>query len=290
MSLFSKLFGTNGDKVNRKLDKKKIAEDEFFEEEYIKALIKKYKRTATLLRPQKSETPLEQAKSKFGGIPNFENFESYPTCTSCDSPLNFVLQFYKKDFPTFYFPDDKNLFQLFRCPNNDCPDQNTQHSDRKMSHYYSNAVKENNKILDKPTYILKDAEKEVPDCNLTPKIIEDFPNFDDFEDSDFANIEEDFGNDMSEAFMDKYAAVNGPKFNGYPSYTQSPVYPQCLCGKTKEFFFQLSSDDREEGINYQPPSDIWSAHGIMIGDLGNIYYYVCKSCGEKSIESNWDCY
>ena len=29
-------------------------------------------------------------------------------------------------------------------------------------------------------------------------------------------------------------------------------------------------------------------HGIMIGDVGNIYYFVCKKCGENTIEPYWD--
>jgi hypothetical protein len=89
--------------------------------------------------------------------------------------------------------------------------------------------------------------------------------------------------------MDKYSAINRTKFGGYPSFTQSPFYPTCTCGKTKEFFFQLSSEDLEEGVEFPPPSNKWSAHGIMIGDVGNVYFYVCKSCGPESIESYWDC-
>ena len=42
----------------------------------------------------------------------------------------------------------------------------------------------------------------------------------------------------------------------------------------KEFFFQLTGEED---------------HGLFWGDIGSIYYFKCEKCGEKSIESRWDC-
>lgn len=65
------------------------------------------------------------------------------------------------------------------------------------------------------------------------------------------------------------------------------------------FFHKLFGKTNETGnaggnVSLSPEqflaADNWSPHHIMIGDLGNIYFYVCKSCGETSIESYWDCY
>lgn len=288
MSFFKKLFGkkNNLDEAGGQVN---LTPEQFFDTDHIKRLIGKYKRATTLLKPHTSKTVIEQIKSKFGGIPNWAGFDEYPCCDICKAPLNFVLQLYKKDFPDFYFPDNSILFQLFRCPNNDCPDAYSEMYDHKMFHFYLNTVNDN-KILTKPIYNLIDAEDEVPDCYLKPKVADDFPNYDDFDNNDFVDIEKKFGNDLSELFMDNYSAIQNTKFGGYPSFTQSPSYPICTCGKTKEFFFQLSSEDTEEGVEQPPAPGKWSAHGIMIGDVGNIYYYVCKSCGENTIESNWDCY
>lgn len=283
MSLFKKLFGGNDEDMTP---------EEFFKTDYVKKLLKKYKKTTTILRPHRSEYPLSSAESKFGGQPNFAGFESYPCCDVCQAPLNFVLQLYKKDFPSFYFPDDTSLFQLFRCPNRECPEAYAEpyYSDLKMFHFYFNESPSDNKQLIKPVHQLTEFEAEVPDCYLKPIVGDDFPNYDDFEGDDFSDIAERYNEDLSEAFMEEYTAVQGSKFGGYPSYTQPPDYPVCSCGKTKEFFFQLSSEDIEDGVPKPPPPDKWSAHGIMIGDVGNIYYYVCKSCGPQTIESNWDCY
>jgi uncharacterized protein YwqG len=287
MSFFKKLFGKK-DNLDERGGQVSLTPAEFFATGDIKALLSKYKRPATLLRPHKSEIPVSHLASKFGGIPNFAGFDVYPCCDACNTPLNFVLQLYKNDFPAFYFPGDSSLFQLFRCPNNDCPDACSEMYDQKMFHYYFNPDKDN-KILSKPTYNLPNAESEVPDCYLKSKVVDDFPNYDDFEDDDFVDIEKKYGDDLSGLFMDNYSALPNSKFGGYPGFTQAPFYPTCTCGKTKEFFFQLSSEDPEESTEQRPSPGTWSPHGIMIGDVGNIYYYVCKSCGPKTIESYWDC-
>ena len=287
MSFFKKLFGKQNENKNSSREIN-LTPEQFFSTDFIKSVIDKYKRSTILLRPHKSQISIGQHESKFGGIPAFSGFDIYPCCDMCKAPLNFVLQLYKKDFPTFYFPGSANLFQLFRCPNNDCPAAYSEQYDHKMFHYYLTAATDN-KILAKPSHNLPDAENEIPDCYLKPQVTDDFPNFDDFEGNDFVNIEEQFGNDLTELFMEKYSAIPNSKLGGYPSFTQSPEYPTCGCGKTKEFLFQLSSEDPEDGVEKPPPPDKWSPHGIMIGDVGNIYFYVCRSCGQQTIESYWDC-
>jgi len=281
MSIFRKLFSNkeNGE----------MTEEEFFNTNYVKGLINKYKKATTLLRPHRSKDAISTHESKFGGQPNFAGFESYPCCDRCKMPLNFVLQLYKKDFPAFYFQGDANLFQLFRCPNQDCPDAYSREYDHKMFHFFFNADPSDNKTFIKPEFSLTNAESEVPDCYLKPTVADDFPTYDDFEGNDFVLLDKKFSEDLSESFMEKYTAIQNSKFGGYPSFTQSPYYPICSCGKTKDFFFQLSSEDIEDGVTFPPSPDKWSAHGIMIGDVGNMYYYACKTCGPQTIESYWDC-
>ena len=238
------------------------------------------------MRPHKSETPISANESKFGGVPNFSGFDEYPCCDRCKAPLNFVLQLHKKHFPDFYFPNNATLFQLFRCPNLSCPDDWSEFSDQPMFHYYFIASTDE-KILDKPVHKLEEVEDEIPDCFLKPVVVDDYT--DDVPAEEFIEITKKFGEEASDYFSDKYSPAQRSKFGGYPSFTQSPYYPVCSCGKEKEFFFQLSSEDPEDGVVLPPSPDKWNAHGIMIGDVGNIDYYVCKSCGVKTIESSWDC-
>lgn len=245
---------------------------------------------AIALHPQTASEPLSTAISKFGGTPNLFGFNSYPCCDSCSTPLNFVLQLYKEEFQQLYFPENKNLFQLFRCPNGNCPGAyaDNYYYDLKMFVYYHKVDKTVNNLIKMPDEYLSGMEPPVPDCFLKPVELTDFPTYEEYAD-EMNSIEKVYGETMYDYFMDVYCAEQRTKIGGYPSFAQSSHYPLCSCGKQKEFFFQLSSDDQEEGV-IDPAPDQWSPHHIMIGDLGNIYFYVCKNCGENSIESYWDCY
>lgn len=257
----------------------------FLESAEVTNLLNSRQKHTTLLTPYLSAESIGFEKSKMGGTPNLNGFEEWPTCDVCGTCLNFVVQIYNDDFPEFYFPDNKNIFQVFRCPNIDCLDSYNDKYDLKMFHFYFNVTRDANKNVTKPLYTMTSLEAVVPDCYFKPITVTDFPNFDEYTDNEWEPFIEKYSDDLIDLFIEEYSAKIGTKFNGYPSWTQNSNYPTCFCGKVKEFFFQLSSEDRQEGQD-----DQWSPHGIMIGDVGNIYFFVCRDCGEKSIETNWDCF
>ncbi|MBF4507342.1 DUF1963 domain-containing protein [Flavobacterium sp. JLP] len=242
------------------------------------AIIEKYKKSTILLQSRNLQREISWKESKFGGYPNMESFSEYPKCDVCKSSLNFVFQLYKKDFPEFYFPGDANIFQLFRCPNYNCNESFSDRYDQKMFHYYSKVDCKKNKVFVKLKNVGDLIEPEVPDCYLKSLVTSDYPKFDDYKSSDWAKLDNNFKESLLEESVEKYVTKSYTKIGGYPSFTQSSYYPKCNCGKIKEFLFQLSSDSSKK-----------ANLGIMIGDAGNIYYYICSHCGEKSIESYWDC-
>lgn len=290
MGLFTKLFGRNIKEQMERNDEVGITPEQFLQTDFVKEVAGKYQKIAIVLNPAKSIHPIDASESKFGGIPNLANFESYPCCDSCNTPLNFVVQLYKKDVPGHYWPENKKLFQLFRCPKDSCPAAYSApyYADRKMFTYYFADEFFNETLLIPKELDNEEFEPRVPDCKLNIEIREDYPHYEDF-DNVVTDIERKFGDEFSDLFADTFSPIQRTKAGGYPSYTQSSHNPECECGKHKEFFFQLCSEDTEPHIT-NPVPDNWSPHGIMIGDLGNIYFYVCKDCGEKSIESYWDCY
>lgn len=278
MNFFTRLFGQK--------ESKNVAAQQFLESDEVKALVARYRRSAIVLAPSKSEVPISSGDSKFGGIPNLEGFAGYPLCPACSTPLNFVLQLYKKDIPEFYFPEQSNLFQLFRCPNYDCPDASNGKYDLPTLHFYFSSDGRTKEIA-YPGHNLKDAEQPVPDCTLHPIVKDDYPNPDDYEEGTMEALEKKFGEELCELYWDTYSAIPHTKIGGYPAFTQFPHYPFCSCGNKKELFFQLSSDDATKEAKF--PNFQWSPHGIMIGDVGNIYFFVCRSCGSDTIETYWDC-
>ena len=147
--------------------------------------------------------------------------------------------------------------------------------------------------IDVNQFLLKNASKniepEVPNCYLKPIKAFDYPTFCEENNAVYMYLEKNFEENLVDEFFEKFPSISHTKLGGYPSFIQDPYSPICKCGRIKEFLFQLSSDDREYGATYSHTKIYWSDHGIMIGDAGNIYYYICTHCGEKSIESYWDC-
>lgn len=203
-----------------------------------------------------------------------------------------MLQIYRKDFPSFYFPEGMDLFQLFCCPNFNCPEAFGDRADLKVFPYYFGGLPvDRNKDLAVPTLPAADPNLEgpVPDCRFEPVVVPDYPAYDDYPGRAWQEIESKLGKAQADDVSDKYYPRVGTKFGGYPHWEQWPQHPVCSCGRTKESFFQLSSEEPERSRATTKPVGEWSPHGIMIGDLGNIYFFVCRHCGLKSIETCWDC-
>lgn len=287
MGFFDRLFGR---KVKPEQDPDPATEqnspapDEFIRTPFIQDRIVRYQRQAIALRPYNVDD-VTIGDSHFGGSPNMVGFTQYPECVHCKAPLDLILQVYVRDVPGAYFPDESDLFQVFRCPRTNCK-HSFEHYDNPTFAFYTRtrgAVKE----LARPDHGLSDAEPTAKMCAISPKTMADMPNYDDYDENEPA-IEEQFGEELAEHFIEEHSALSATKFGGWPSFTQSPYYPTCNCGKVKEFFFQFASEDKLQ-VEGQPINKGWSPHGIMMGDVGNIYFYVCKSCGPSSIESYFDC-
>lgn len=248
----------------------------------------KIKRPVTLLKPKKAKNPVPFSVSKMGGTPNLNLFEKWPRCDVCNTPLNFVFQIYKDEFPEFYFPDDASIFLLFRCPNYFCEGAFDGHHDLKMFWFYGEADTDENTIIEKPAHTSEDAEEQMPDCSFNPIRTIDYPHFEE-QSEKWEKFEEKYIEDIDiiDEFMSKYQPKIGTKINGFPDWVDTPDYPVCSCGNRKEFFFQLSSEEEEEGE--EPPVE-WPPYAAVIGESGNLYFFVCKKCGAGSIESRWEFY
>jgi hypothetical protein len=70
MGFFRKYFGSKKDDDHSE-GSSDLTPEEFFDTDYIKGLLHKYKRVTTLLRPHKSKSEIGQQESKFGGTPDF---------------------------------------------------------------------------------------------------------------------------------------------------------------------------------------------------------------------------
>ena len=252
----------------------------------VKPLIKITKEV-TLLRPQKTSDLLPFSTSNMGGTPNLTLFDAWPTCDVCNTPLNFVLQLYKEDFPEFYFPDNTNVFLLFRCPNYLCDEAFSDNFDLKMFWFYGNIQADTTKDIKKPVLQLEDYEESIPACVFSPLQTTDYPHYGE-QMEDWKKFEDKYIYDVDifDSFMSKYQPKVGTKVNGFPDWIENTVYPVCDCGKTKEFFLQLSS---EEYIKDEDTIE-WPPYAAVMEENGSMFFFVCKQCGVASIETVWEAY
>lgn len=252
----------------------------------VKPLIKITK-DVTLLRPKKTSDSLPFSTSKMGGTPNMTLFDTWPTCDVCHTPLNFVLQIYKDDFSEFYFPDNANIFLLFRCPNYLCEEAFSDKFDLKMFWFYGNVSADKTKDLKKPVITLEDYEEPLPECGFNPMQTIDYPHYGE-QMEDWQKFEDKYIYDVDifDSFMSKYQPKVGTKINGFPDWIENPAYPVCSCGNTKEFFLQLSSEEYEEGEDMIE----WPPYAAVMEENGSMFFFVCKQCGLESIETVWEAY
>lgn len=129
-----------------------------------------------------------------------------------------------------------------------------------------------------------------PVCQLNPVAVADYPAYSEELAPELIlpkHLDQDEINDLIE---ERYRPRRGTKIGGYPSFIQDAWYPTCKeCKQNVEFIFQLATGESIDTVteNEYPH---WSDHGLTIGDLGNIYAYVCKRCRPNDILTYWDCY
>ncbi len=244
-------------------------------------------KSTIVLRPTRAEHDPGPGTSKFGGQPNMIGADQWPACTGCKMPLHFVLQFYRRDFPQFFYPSDADLYRLFRCPNHECPLAWADESDHALYWQYTRASDRSASLPIPEVPSDHEVEQPVVVCALHPLEVTDYPAYwegkEDWWGETFVRFDEAYRSSGEfDAFCDKYGGHAGSKMGGFPYWLQSPDFEslRCSCGRKKDFAFQLASHAQ----------DCAEDHGVMILDAGNIYFFVCSECGAHTMQTCWDCY
>jgi hypothetical protein len=106
------------------------------------------------------------------------------------------------------------------------------------------------------------------------------------------------------------AVASGIKTGGYPGWTQAPDWPVCQCGTQMQHLLTVASwefsrgdekrwiplEDRPAMAGWGFSSSLehpWRAlqnpAGLMLGDAGGIYLFVCVSCPDRPYDYRFDC-
>ena len=208
-------------------------------------------------------------------------------------PLLGVLQVYARDVPELPFPDGTDLFQLLWCPN--------EHEDGPMPvTFWRSAADVSDLLTDPPdpvfdSSIVKSAYDPVP-CLVHPERVTEYPHTEDLPEELRARVrewDETEADDAPHLYWSTLSTAPGSKLLGYPRWYQGPRWPICECGRRMRHLVTISSLELGQGHRWQPhdggedpPSAFprnYSPHGILIGDVGDMYLFTCDACPDRPL-------
>lgn len=184
-----------------------------------------------------------------------------------------VLQIRFEDIPSMRFPEGKNIFQLLWCPRN---------------HLITNSPlcrtvwRNENDIK---TQLDTMPQSSYPDRELTPspsmvliQEVMEYPKFWALS-SEERNL---LTGERKEFYWNHLSTNKGIKVGGHPHWIQDPEIPVCKCDNEMEHLLTIGSDVFEDYPNHKAP-------GLIIGDCGAIYVFICYNCQDFPFETVFQC-
>jgi hypothetical protein len=266
----------------------------------------------------------QNSDSSMGGPLLWPSDEPWPRCAELDRhgkmlvelpdeplPLVPVLQLFARDVPELPFPEGTDLCQVLWCPLDHDPDSIPEVTLRWRDSTTITTPRH------EPAPI--DAHHSQGDylpspCVLAPERVREHPDYSDvpWELSQRIDAwEEQAEHDWF--YQSHLSAAPGTKVGGWPYWIQGPVWPSCTEGHTMEHLLTIASDESDgsswetwtpiedqERITWHPnnvngrPVQIalvpdQEPAGIMIGDAGDLYLFICLHCQTRPILTIGQC-
>ncbi|MCW8382252.1 YwqG family protein [Streptomyces justiciae] len=263
-------------------------------------------RTTTLLYPRAGTPGVRD--SSVGGPLLWPADEPWPVCPGAGHDAMVpVVQLFARDVPELLFPAGTDLLQIVWCP--------CLHDDRDEwvalpRLYWRDAadVSATGLLADPPRPSAYDEDFLPRPCTVSPTPALEYPNWD---------MPEGLSGTLGERFEEIEAATGHSyydvattiqsKVGGYPGWTQPPDWPDCACGRRMEHLLSITAaepahgrclpyDDHAAGgdrpvwlTEADPAVEDGIGHGMDMGDLGGIYFFVCRHCPETPYAYRYDC-
>lgn len=271
-------------------------------------------RTTVRLHPR-PEAPADPQASKMGGAIAWPRNEAWPSCEEHGSALVPVLQVRSEDVPELGFAEGSNLFQLLWCPTDH---ELTGYGPLAYAYWRDSSTLTELHAQGPPPENADDNYVCAP-CNLSPECVVEYPsarslelskleeiagwlNQHATEDMEAIGIEPDVPGD-SQNYQYHFSVAQGTKVGGYVAWIQDDVHPECTCGRRMDHLVTVASAEFDGAYERWLPMDeraVWggpyeerrrvqSAAGLMIGDMGSLYVFVCRSCPGWPIWSITQC-
>lgn len=247
-------------------------------------------------------------QSKIGGSFLWPSNQKWPTCPKERSYIP-LLQIFKKDFPSFPFPEGKDLFQLLWLPYNEEP----HYFPQSQTYYWNTNAQE---MKEHPLTKSSDQNPNcLPrECQLHPETIQEYPSTTDLEEEhpEIAHKIQEWEQALAKKNSPKEAykylglydrelsTAEGCKLGGFVHWIQEIEVPPCDCGSPMKHLLTISTWEFDGGnqlrwttqeevpnpqevfeeFQDQDLEKIQAPLNVMLGDAGAIYYFQCPKTFE----------
>lgn len=266
------------------------------------------------LHPRRQESEPSLRSSKLGGRFLWPASEPWPHCTEPEYALSGeidwsdwsniyttnvwpaehprhndvyvgVLQLRANEFPEVEFPEGKDLFQLLWCPRD--------HLNDIVYRVFWRRESEIEEILDIPSPSYPNDDRVPHACRLYPERVSEYPHIGELSEAQLLELRGWDGEEGMYDYQSLLSTCPGVKVGGYVHWIQEPEEPQCSCGLTMSHLLTVSSGefDPNSAQRWCPVEDwnAWERHGkeaahvqvspgLIIGDCGSIYVFICRRC------------
>ncbi|WP_369192246.1 hypothetical protein [Streptomyces sp. R08] len=278
-------------------------------------------REATLLYPRAGQPG--PGESSVGGPLLWPADEPWPMCAEpghykpLEPPVGPepvamvpVVQLYARDVPGLIFPAGTDLLQILWCP---LVHEDDQYAANPRLHWRNTVLTAADAMAGEPPHPHTADEDYLPrPCTVSPTPAVEYPNGD---------LPEGLGEVLgqrSQALKEQkgygyfeVATTQQSKVGGYPGWTQPPDWPDCAgCGTRMEHLLSITAT--EPGSGRWLPLDEWDSsqdetatpcwtaeadpaalealgHDMDMGDLGGMYFFVCRNCPGTPYTHRYDC-
>ena len=231
--------------------------------EVAKLKLKDYKRVTYKPITNNKFTSFES--SKLGGLPYIPESQEWPSCQTCNEPLQFFVQLNSADLPEeANKPFGEGVLQMFYCLNHDKCENGDDWEPFSNGHLLRILYPMKELALPLDTALTKEpfTEKTITDW----KVLEEYPHYE----------EHPEGIELSEAeALCDNLLHSGEKLLGWPSWVQGEEYPTCpKCSEKMNFIFQIDSEDN---LNYMF-GDVGCGHITQCGDHPEVIAFSWACC------------
>jgi GNAT superfamily N-acetyltransferase len=263
-----------------------------------------YRKDAVRLHPRRGKPGARD--SSVGGPMLWPVNEPWPDCEDehPGTPYVPVLQLFATHVPELPFPPGTDVLQVLWCPF----DHDEIYVPRVRVFWRDSAGLEPAPLP--PTLDADDDYRPNP-CVLHPERFIDYPSWD-LPGEVWNALEPRFDQLETEtgwSYQSHLSVSEGLKVDGYPTWTQDPDWPDCpTCGRTMDHLLTVNSAEFDGAtwrtwvpvedtpaagtvmdLSYQDRSAIQSAPGLMLGDMGGIYLFECRTCPDRPYTQRFDC-